>query len=239
MKRIRNLFEKYYIRPLYNKSAFVFGVQGVSLLTFISFVVFLSTFNQYKEFHIYSGIISVLFLILAVMNAFGVKYYDGNTKSRWLVLPYVTAMLTIFVFYVTLIVISDKSIKSFVILYPIVYPIFSFLWQLFFFDKFLEDRQAKLKALVLGTPLLIAIFSMALLAFMVTFFESSTEFFLIALTTLLAFFNLEVPLGFTKTSEYWHPELKQSRYDEAMGALQQTKKPKKTGKKKKKKKLKK
>ena len=46
-------------------------------------------------------------------------------------------------------------------------------------------------------------------------------------------------MWFTKTSEYWHPELKQSRYDETMGALQQTKKSKKTGKKKKKKKLKK
>ncbi len=234
MKRIKNLFEKYYIRPLYNKGAFVFGFRGEALLTFISFVVFLSTFNQYKEFHVYLGIISVIFFILTMMNAFGVKYYDGNTKSRWLLLPYVTAMLTIFVFYATLIVISNKSIKPFVILYPIIYPIFSFLWHLFFFDKFLEDRQEKLKALVLSTPLLIAIFSMVIIAFRVTYFDSNTELFMIALTTLLAFLNLEVPLGFTATSTYWHPELKQSRYGGAMEALQQTKKTKKTGKKKKK-----
>ncbi len=36
--------------------------------------------------------------------------------------------------------------------------------------------------------------------------------------SVMALMTLAVPTLFTATSEYWHPELRQSRYDEAMGA---------------------
>ncbi|MCY7151461.1 hypothetical protein MK541_04625 [Streptococcus gallolyticus subsp. gallolyticus] len=238
MSRVKRFIENYYVRPLYSKNAFNYAFQGCLALAFLCALVFLATFNNHKEFHTYTGVITIIFLIFALLNFLGMRYYV-NTKSQWLKLPYITTMVAILVAYISLVLASNETIKPFVVWYPILFPLLSWVWQFIFFDKLKGEEQKKLKALILSIPILTAIFVMGVGVFLDTFGNFEFLQYPALGATGIAFFSLELPMWFTKTSEYWHPELKQSRYDEAMGALQQTKKSKKTGKKKKKMKLKK
>ncbi|OJG21654.1 hypothetical protein RR47_GL001208 [Enterococcus columbae DSM 7374 = ATCC 51263] len=187
--------------------------------------MFLGTFSNYNEFHLYAGILTTIFLLLAILNRIG-KRYCGNLQSHWLKLPYITTMITIVIAYITLVLTSSDTDRMFVIWYPIIVPLLSWIWQFIFMDKFTGEEQKRMKALILGVPLFIALLAMAGSVILNTF-----KFVTLSVTAAicLAFINTVCPMDFTRTSEYWHPELKQSRYDgKAMAALRQTKSIKKT-----------
>ncbi|MEE0950413.1 MAG: hypothetical protein U0L63_07810 [Streptococcus equinus] len=244
MNKLERMIKTYYCRVIFTKESFKFGEWSLLFLAFVVALAF--NFSFPNRFQFLFCIISVVgCVILSALNFLGEKFLEKTTKFNWLLIPYFSGIFATIVVWGTFILNpqdyeTTRLSRQFLIYYPIVFPILTWILQYSLFDICTEKEPRKdplLKIPVYGVALPIIIFvAVFVLADMFGLDGIRTPDY--AMGSVMALMTLAVPTLFTATSEYWHPELKQSRYDEAMGALQQTKKSKKTGKKKKKMKLK-
>ncbi|SDK38120.1 hypothetical protein [Streptococcus gallolyticus] len=241
MKRIKRFIQTYYVRPLYNESSFSYGKKGTLLMGFLALGLYLVTPDTIQNTNIRLLALVVLIgsVALYLLNSIGMNKLYGSDRNFWLKIPYITTIFSLISFWLYQIIQTEVELQKFVILFPILFPLISWTFQFLVMDIFTSEDKQKIKALIMGAPMLSSILLMSIGVLIDMFGILKNFSFSIVVALGINFLNLELPMWFTKTSEYWHPELKQSRYDEAMGALQQTKKSKKTGKKKKKMKLKK
>ena len=245
MSKLERMIMTYYCREMFTKESFKFGEWSLLFLAFMITLMFGFYFPNRFQFLFF--IISVTGCIaLSALNFLGEKLFEKMTRFNWLLIPYISGIFATIVVWVVFILNpqnyeTTRLSRQFLIYYPIVFPILTWILQYSLFDICTEKEPRKdplLKIPVYGVALPIIIFvAVFVLADMFGLDGIRTPDY--AVGSIMALMTLAVPTLFTATSEYWHPELKQSRYDEAMGALQQTKKSKKTGKKKKKMKLKK
>lgn len=242
MNRIKRFIQMYYTRALYTQGTFDFFIACCLFICVLTFGLYWVTPNKpFSDNHekLTYLIVAITSAILLILNYIGKRNLYGSKRHIWLKVPYISSLYIILLYWLHQIFSVDANNRKLVILFPIIFPIISWIFQFILMDRLLKPEQEKTKALLLSVP--IAIVSILGLLFATAdvfgIFKDPHSTYLG--TFVLGFFNMTIPPYFTATSEYWHPELKQSRYDEAMGALQQTKKSKKTGKKKKKKKLKK
>ncbi len=244
MSKLERMIRTYYCRVIFTKESLKFGEWSLLFLAFMVTIMFGFSFSD--KFQLWFFIISVAgCIVLSALNYVGERLFEQNTRFNWLLIPYISGIFaTIVVWGVFILNPQDyettRLSRQFLIYYPIVFPILTWILQYSLFDICTEKEPRK-------DPLLKPVYGVVLpIIISVPVFVLADMFGLDGIRTpdyvmgsVMALMTLAVPTLFTATSEYWHPELRQSRYDEAMGALQQTKKSKKTGKKKKKMKLKK
>ena len=239
MSKLERMIRTYYCRVIFTKESLKFGEWSLLFLAFMITIMFGFSFSD--KFQLWFFIISVAgCIVLSSLNYVGERLFEQNTRFNWLLIPYISGIFaTIVVWGVFILNPQDyettRLSRQFLIYYPIGFPILTWILQYSLFDICTEKEPRKdplLKIPVYGVALPIIIFvAVFVLADMFGLDGIRTPDY--AMGSVMALTTLAVPTLFTATSEYWHPELKQSRYDEAMGALQQTKKSKKTGKKKK------
>ncbi|SDK38084.1 hypothetical protein [Streptococcus gallolyticus] len=245
MSKLERMIRTYYCRVIFTKESLKFGEWSLLFLAFMVTIMFGFSFSD--KFQLWFFIISVAgCIVLSVLNYVGERLFEQNTRFNWLLIPYISGIFATIVVWVVFILNphnyeTTRLSRQFLIYFPIVFPILTLVLQYSLFDIYTE-REPK-KDLLLKIPV-VYIGALPFIIFTIIFLVA--DLFKIdgirtpdyAIGSAMALTILAVSTLFTATSEYWHPELKQSRYDEAMGALQQTKKSKKTGKKKKKMKLK-
>lgn len=245
MTKLERFIRAYYNQVIFTKNSLHFGSWSLLFLTFIVTVMFRFTFLN--SFQLWVYIISVSgCIILSALNYIGVIFLNRSAGFNWLIIPYVSGIFAIIVVWIVMIINPQNYERTylsrqFLIYYPIVFPIFTWTLQYALLDVFTarEPRKDPLLKIPLYGVLLPMILCIViwLVADLLGINGFRTPDYFTGLALTLA--NIAVPTLFTATSEYWHPELKQARYGEAVGTLKQTKKSKKTGEKKKKLNLKK
>lgn len=245
MNKLERMIKTYYCRVIFTKESFKFGEWSLLFLAFVVALAF--NFSFPNRFQFLFCIISVIgCVILSVLNFLGERFLEKTTKFNWLLIPYFSGIFATIVVWGTFILNpqdyeTTRLSRQFLIYYPIVFPILTWTLQYLLFDICTEKEPRKdplLKIPLYGVVFPIVIFT-AIYCVAETFSLDGIRIPDYAVGSVMALATFVVPTLFTATSTYWHPELEQSRYGDALSVLQQTKKTKKTGKKKKKMKLKK
>lgn len=246
MSKLERMIRTYYCRVVFTKDSLHFGGWSLLFLALLVTAVFRFSFSDRFEFWFF--IISVVgCIILSALNYIGESLLEKSSGFNWLIIPWISGIFATIVAWVLMLINPHQHFErtylsqQFLIYFPIIFPIFTLILQ-YSLNDVLTEKEPKKDILLLIPGYTIGLLGIAFGAVFVLAesFEINgyrTLDFFIAI--MLGMANLAVPTLFTATSEYWHPELKQARYSEAIGTLKKTKKSKKTGKKKKRMKLKK
>lgn len=231
---MKRLIKYCYTRDLYTEASFILAykmlpglVLAILLLVFSSFMQGLDVASRLSY-----GIILVLTLLLTGLNWLGSKKIHQRSLFNWRWIPYVSSLYAtviawwLVVEHAEVIFTITPSSKYFLIYYPMIFPIVIWTTQYVLIDhyKVCEPRKDLFRKIPAYAILLPLIIFGTLYIISNVFNLSGFDFGGYAFGSGLALFTWIIPFGFTGVSTYWHPELEQSRYGNALADLKNAKK---------------
>ena len=147
MSKLERMIRTYYCREMFTKESFKFGEWSLLFLAFMITLMF--GFSFLNRFQFLFVIISVTGCIaLSVLNFWGEKFFEKMTRFNWLLIPYISGIFATIVVWGAFILNpqnyeTTRLSRQFLIYFPIVFPILTWLLRYLLFDIYTEREPKK------------------------------------------------------------------------------------------------